>query len=52
MLNPVGDYFQFAPDFGVTAIINILRSENTGNIYVASRSPNTPPAIRFNFLSA
>ena len=52
MLNPVGDYFQLAPDSGVTAIINILRSESTGIIHVASRSPNTPPAIRFNFLSA
>jgi len=52
MLNPVGDYFQLAPDSGVTAIMNILRSESTGNIHVTSRSPNTPPAIRFNFLSA
>jgi len=52
MLNPVGDYFQLAPDSGVTALMNILRSESTGNIHVTSRSPNTPPAIRFNFLSA
>jgi choline dehydrogenase len=48
----VGDNFQLAKDSGVTAIMNILRSESTGSIHVASRSPNTPPAIRFNFLSA
>ena len=46
----VGDNVQLAPDSGVTAIMNILRSESTGNIHVAS--PNTPPASRFNFLSA
>jgi len=48
----VGDNFQLAKDSGVTAIMNILRSESTGSIHVASRSPNTPPAIRFNFLAA
>ena len=32
--------------------MNILRSESTGSIHVTSRSPNTPPAIRFNFLAA
>ena len=48
----VGDNVQLAPDSGVTALMNILRSESTGNIHVTSRSPNTPPAIRFNFLSA
>ena len=48
----VGDNFQLAKDSGVTAIMNILRSESTGSIHVTSKSPNTPPAIRFNFLSA
>ena len=32
--------------------MNILRSESTGSIHVTSSSPNKPPAIRFNFLSA
>ena len=44
-----------APDAatsGVTAITNILRSESTGSIHVTSSRPDTPPAIRFNFLSA
>ncbi|HEX6213509.1 MAG TPA: GMC oxidoreductase, partial [Vicinamibacterales bacterium] len=35
-----------------TAITNILRSESTGSIHVTSSRPDTPPAIRFNFLSA
>lgn len=48
----VGDNFQLAKDSGVTAIMNILRSESTGSIHVTSRSPHTPPAVRFNFLSA
>jgi choline dehydrogenase len=48
----VGDNFQLAKASGVTAIMNILRSESTGSIHVTSRSPDTPPAIRFNFLSA
>ena len=48
----VGDNFRLAKDSGVTAIMNILRSESTGSIHVTSRSPNAPPAIRFNFLSA
>ena len=29
-----------------------MRSESTGSIHVASSRPDTPPAIRFNFLSA
>ena len=33
-------------------ITNILRSESTGSIHVASKSPHTPPAVRFNFLTA
>ena len=32
--------------------MNILRSESTGSIHVTSKSPQTPPAVRFNFLSA
>jgi choline dehydrogenase len=48
----VGDNFQLAKDSGVTAIMNILRSESTGSIHVKSCSPHTPPAVRFNFLTA
>jgi choline dehydrogenase len=48
----VGANFQLAKTSGVTAIMNILRSESTGSIHVTSKAPNTPPAIRFNFLSA
>ncbi len=46
------------PDFtlsktsGILAIMGILRSESTGSIHVSSASPNQPPAVRFNFLSA
>jgi choline dehydrogenase len=32
--------------------MNILRSESTGSIHVTSRSPHTPPAVRFNLLTA
>jgi choline dehydrogenase len=32
--------------------MNILRSESTGSIHVSSNSPNTQPAVRFNFLTA
>ena len=48
----VGENFQLAKNSGITAIMNILRSESTGSIHVASKPPDTPPAIRFNFLSA
>ncbi len=48
----VGENFQLAKQSGVTAIMNILRSESTGSIHIASASPNKPPAVRFNFLSA
>jgi choline dehydrogenase len=44
--------FRLASQSGVTAITNILRSESTGSIHVASKSPHTPPAVRFNFLTA
>jgi choline dehydrogenase len=32
--------------------MNILRSESTGSIHIASKSPRTPPAVRFNFMTA
>ena len=48
----VGENFQLAKNSGVTAIMNILRSESTGSIHVSSASPNEAPAVRFNFLSA
>jgi choline dehydrogenase len=48
----VGENFQLAKQSGVTAIMNILRSESTGSIHISSSSPNKPPAVRFNFLSA
>ena len=44
--------FQLSKQSGVTAITNILRSESTGSIHITSKSANTPPAIRFNFMSA
>jgi len=48
----VGENFQLAKTSGITAITNILRSESTGSIHLVSKAPNTPPAIRFNFLTA
>jgi choline dehydrogenase len=47
-----GANFKLAKNSGITAITNILRSESTGSIHVASKSPNRQPAIRFNFMSA
>ena len=44
--------FKIAKESGITAIVNILRSESTGSIHVTANAPNKPPAIRFNFLSA
>jgi choline dehydrogenase len=44
--------FQLSKTSGITAIMNILRSESTGNIHVTSKSAQTPPAVRFNFLTA
>jgi choline dehydrogenase len=44
--------FKLAPQSGITAITNILRSESTGSIHITAKAPNKPPAIRFNFLSA
>lgn len=37
---------------GITFNINVLRSESLGSIHIQSADPATPPAIRFNFLSA
>ena len=48
----VGDNFKLAKSSGVTAIMNILRSESTGSIHVVSKSLHTQPAVRFNFLTA
>jgi choline dehydrogenase len=47
-----GANFKLLKTSGVTAIMNILRSESTGSIHVSSKAPNRQPAIRFNFLSA
>jgi choline dehydrogenase len=44
--------FRLSRKSGITAIMNILRSESTGSIHVTSPSPRQPPAVRFNFLSA
>jgi choline dehydrogenase len=44
--------FRLAKQSGVTAITNILRSESTGSIHVTAKSPRTPPAVRFNFMTA
>ena len=37
---------------GVTLNINVLRSESIGNIHIQSTNPETPPAIKFNFMSS
>jgi choline dehydrogenase len=47
-----GTNFKLAKNSGITAIMNILRSESTGSVHVSSKVPNRPPSIRFNFLSA
>ncbi len=44
--------FKLAKDSGVTAIVNILRSESTGSIHISSNSANKHPAVRFNFMTA
>jgi choline dehydrogenase len=44
--------FKLAKQSGMTAIMNILRSESTGSIHVTSKEPRTQPAVRFNFLTA
>jgi choline dehydrogenase len=44
--------FKLAKQSGITAIMNILRSESTGSIHVTSGAPQTPPAVRFNFMTA
>ena len=47
-----GANFKLAKNSGITAIMNILRSESTGSVHMSSKAPNRPPAIRFNFLTA
>jgi choline dehydrogenase len=47
-----GPNFSLAKESGITAVTQILRSESTGSIHVSSADATTPPAIRFNFLSA
>ena len=47
-----GTNFKLAKNSGITAIMNILRSESTGSVHISSKVPNRPPAIRFNFLTA
>jgi choline dehydrogenase len=47
-----GANFKLAKNSGITAIVNILRSESTGSIHVSSKAPNRPPSIRFNFMTA
>ena len=44
--------FKLAKGSGVTAIMNILRSESTGSVHVTANKPSAPPAVRFNFLTA
>ena len=44
--------FQLHEQSGIPAITHVLRSDSTGNIHATSNDPTTPPAIRFNFLSA
>ena len=48
----VGPNVQLSRESGVTAIMNILRSESTGSIHVSSNSPDKAPAVRFNFMTA
>jgi choline dehydrogenase len=47
-----GDNYKLAKRSGLTAIVNILRSESTGSIHISAKSPHQQPAVRFNFLSA
>ncbi len=44
--------FKLDKNSGITAIMNILRSESTGSIHITANTPNKAPAVRFNFLSA
>jgi choline dehydrogenase len=44
--------YKLSKQSGITAIMNILRSESTGSIHISSKSAQKPPAVRFNFLSA
>jgi choline dehydrogenase len=44
--------FKLAKGSGITAIVNILRSESTGSIHVTSKEARKAPAVRFNFMTA
>ena len=48
----VGPNRTVAPERGVTVNVNVLRSDSTGSIHIASDDPKRPPAINFNFLSS
>ena len=48
----IGENFQLSKQSGVTAIMNILRSESTGSIHVSSTDAKQAPAINFNFMTA
>lgn len=43
---------KLAKQAGITLTVHQLRPDSTGSIHVSSREARTPPAIRFNFLSA
>ncbi|MDO9296798.1 GMC family oxidoreductase [Bradyrhizobium sp.] len=47
----VGGVRRVAKRQGITMNVNVLRSQSTGSIHIASPDPAVPPAIRFNFLS-
>ncbi len=48
----VSENFKLHRDSGITAFTHPLRSESTGSIHISSADAKTPPAIRFNFLTA
>ena len=47
-----GANYKLDKNSGLTAIMNILRSESTGSIHVTSMDSKQQPAVRFNFLTA
>ena len=48
----VADELKLAREPGITVVSYNLRPESTGSIHIKSADPKTPPAIRYNFLSA
>ncbi len=48
----MGPNFTLARDPGLTGIAQQLRPESQGSIHIKSANAATPPAVRFNFLSA